>query len=357
MNFAVIGCGHITLRHAEALQALPNAQLVAACDTDAERAQAFAQNYNAAAYTNYHEMLARPDIDIVTICVPSGLHKTVGIDVAAAGKHVLVEKPIALTLADADALIDACNQANVRLGVVLQNRFNPPMVALRKALDEGLLGRLLLGNATVRWHRPQSYYDVGWRGTESMDGGILLNQAIHHVDALSWMMGEVQSVYAYMDTLNHEIEVPDVCVASLRFTNGAVANIEASTLTYPHNLEGSVAVFGEKGSVKVGGTALDRTDFWKVEGQLEQEAAILTDQYENMPESRGYSHRMQIAEMIAAVEEERPPSTSGEEARKSLALVLSIHESAKLGKEIIIASNPTDKRQNRLGSRQETAAL
>ena len=141
---------------------------------------------------------------------------------------------------------------------------------------------------------------------------------------------------AYMDTLNHEIEVPDVCVASLRFSNGAVANIEASTLTFPHNLEGSVAVFGEKGSVKVGGTALDRTDFWKVDGQLEKEQAILADQYENMPESRGYSHRMQIAEMIAAVEEERPPATSGEEARKSLALVLSIHESARLGREVVI---------------------
>ncbi len=346
MKFAVIGCGHITLRHAEALQALPNANLLAACDTDEVRAQEFAQNYGAAAYTNYHEMLARPDIDIVTICVPSGLHTQIGVDVAAAGKHVLVEKPIALTLADADALIDACKLANVRLGVVLQNRFNPPMVALRSALDQGLLGRLLLGNATVRWHRPQSYYDVGWRGTQSMDGGILLNQAIHHVDALSWLMGEVQSVYAYMDTLNHEIEVPDVCVASLRFTSGAVANIEASTLTFPHNLEGSVAVFGDKGSVKVGGTALDRTDFWKVEGQLEQEQEILVDQYENMPESRGYSHRMQIAEMISAVEEERPPSTSGEEARKSLALVLSIHESAETGREVMINAPSTSTSQN-----------
>ena len=195
MNFAVIGCGHITLRHAEALQALPNAKLVAVCDTHEQRAREFAQNYGAAAYTNYHEMLARPDVDIVTICVPSGLHTTIGLDVAAAGKHVLVEKPIALTLLDADALINGCRRAAVRLGVVLQNRFNPPMVALRNALDRGLLGRLLLGNATVRWHRPQSYYDVGWRGTQSMDGGILLNQAIHHVDALSWLMGEVQSVY------------------------------------------------------------------------------------------------------------------------------------------------------------------
>lgn len=338
MNFAVIGCGHITLRHAEALQALPNARLIAVCDTDLLRAEEFAQNYGAVAYSDYHQMLARPDIDVVTICVPSGLHTKIGLDVAAAGKHVLVEKPIALTLPDADALIAACKLARVRLGVVLQNRFNPPMVALRSAVDQGLLGRLLLGNATVRWHRPQSYYEVGWRGTQTMDGGILLNQAIHHVDALSWLMGEVQSVYAFMDTLNHEIEVPDVCVASLRFKNGAVATIEASTLTFPHNLEGSIAVFGEKGSVKVGGTALDRTELWKIEGQLDREQAILADQYENMPESRGYSHRRQIAEMIAAVEENRPPSTSGEEARKSLALVLSLHESARLGQEVVIKS-------------------
>lgn len=354
MNFAIIGCGHITMRHAESLQALPNAELVAVCDTDEERVNKFAHSYGARAYTDYHDMLACSDIDVVTICVPSGLHTAIGQDVARAGKHVLVEKPIALTLEDADALIDTCKLQGVQLGVVLQNRFNPPMVALKKALNEKKLGRLLIGNATVRWYRPQSYYEVGWRGTWSMDGGILLNQAIHHIDALSWLIGDVHSVYAYMDTLNHDIEVPDVCVATIRFKNGAVANIEASTLTYPHNLEGSVAVFGEKGSVKVGGTALNRTEFWKVEGQLEEESQILTNEYENTPESRGYSHQQQIAEMIQAVNENRQPSTSGEEARKSLELVLSIHESARLGQEILIESTMVEQarsvhRMRRLG--------
>lgn len=338
MNFAIIGCGHITMRHAESLQALPDAKLVAVCDTDGSRVSNFARDYHAEPYTDYRAMLERSDVDVVTICVPSGLHTKIGVDVAQAGKHVLVEKPIALTLADADQLITVCSREKVNLGVVLQNRFNPPMVALREALNQGKLGRILLGNATVRWYRPQSYYDVGWRGTWAMDGGILLNQAIHHVDALSWLIGDVHSVFAFMDTLAHDIEVPDVCVASIRFTNGAVANIEASTVTYPHNLEGSVAIFGEKGSVKVGGTALNQTEFWKIEGDLERENEILTYEYENTPESRGYSHQQQIAEMIRSIEEGRPPSTSGVEARKSLELVLAIHESARLGREVQIES-------------------
>ena len=171
INFAIIGCGRIAPRHAQSIKQLPGAKLVAVCDIIESRARHFASEYCATPYTDYRDVLDRPDIDIVNVCVPSGLHKTVGVDVAASGKNLLVEKPISLTLEDADALIEAAANAGVKLGVVLQNRFNPPMKDVRQLIDEGLLGKLLLGNATVRWYRPQEYYMDTWHGTWAMDGG------------------------------------------------------------------------------------------------------------------------------------------------------------------------------------------
>jgi predicted dehydrogenase len=264
------------------------------------------------------------------------LHRALGQASAAAGKHVLVEKPIALTLEDADEIIKACEEAGVTLGVVLQNRFNPPMREVQRLVAEGDLGKLLLGNATVRWYRPQEYYEDTWHGTWAMDGGVLLNQAIHHVDALQWVMGDVRSVFAHMDTLAHQIETPDVAVAVIRFKSGALGTIEASTITYPQNIEGSVAFFGERGSVKVGGTALNRKVFWKIEGGLDLEREILAREAIDPPSVYGYSHREQIAEMISAIRENRQPITSGYEARKSLQTVLSIHDSAMKGEEIFL---------------------
>ncbi len=339
LNFALIGCGRIAPRHAQALQELPDAKLVAVCDIIERRVQHFAQTYGGASYTDYRYVLERPDVDVVSICVPSGLHAAIGQDVALAGKHVLIEKPIALNLADADALIETCKSAGVTLGVVLQNRFNPPMRDLRRLVDEGHLGNLLLGNATVRWYRPQEYYEDGWHGTWAMDGGALMNQSIHHIDAMQWLMSDVESVFAYTGTLAHRIEVEDVGVAVLRFKSGALGVIEGSTITYPENIEGSVTLFGERGSVKVGGTALNRKVFWKVAGQLEHEREMLSHEAVDPPTVYGHSHREQIAEMIAAILGGRPPSTCGCEARKSLALVCAIYESARSGREVFLNGN------------------
>jgi hypothetical protein len=183
---------------------------------------------------------------VINICTPSGLHARMGIEAAQAGKHVVVEKPMALTIQDADALIAACAQANVTLTVVLQNRYNPPMQDLKALVESGRLGRLLLGNATVRWYRPQSYYEDGWHGTRAMDGGALMNQSIHHIDALQWLMGDVDSVFAYGATLAHCMECEDIGVAVWKFRSGALGVIEGSTVTWPENLEGSVAIFGER---------------------------------------------------------------------------------------------------------------
>ena len=337
LRFGIVGCGRIAPRHGSALRDLAASHalhLSACCDLVEHRAHHFAAEYGAEPMTDYPALLARPDVDVVTLCVPSGLHAALGIEAARAGKHVLVEKPIALSLADADALISACRTAGVTLGVVLQNRFNPPMRELRALVDSGRLGRLLLGAATVRWFRPQSYYEDGWHGTWAMDGGALMNQSIHHIDALQWLMGDVESVFAYTGTLNHSMEAEDVGVAVLRFRSGAMATIEGSTVTYPENLEGSVTLFGQHGSVKVGGTALNRKVFWKVEGILEHEREMLTREAVDPPTVYGFSHREQIAEMAAAIREGRAPSTHGDEARRSLALVCAIYESARTGREV-----------------------
>jgi UDP-N-acetyl-2-amino-2-deoxyglucuronate dehydrogenase len=283
LNFAIIGCGRIAPRHAQALAELPEANLVAACDIIESRAHHFAQKYGCVPYTDYRSILDRSDIDIVSVCVPSGLHVQIAQAVAQAGKHVLVEKPIALNLADADALIRTCESAGVTLGVVLQNRFNPPMRDLRHLVDSGKLGRIVLGNATVRWYRPQEYYEDGWHGTWAMDGGALMNQSIHHIDALQWLMGDVASVFAYTDTLVHRMEAEDVGVAVVRFKSGALGIIEGSTVTYPENLEGSVSLFGERGSVKVGGTALNRKVFWKVAEEIEHERETLAHEAVDPP--------------------------------------------------------------------------
>jgi len=217
---------------------------------------------------------------------------------------------------------------------VLQNRYNSPMQQVRRAVDEGRLGRLYLGNACVRWYRPQSYYDDEWHGTWAMDGGALMNQSIHHIDALQWFMGPVQSVQAYTATLAHRMEAEDVGVAVLRFASGALGTVEGSTLAWPQNLEGSVAIFGERGSVEVGGTALNRITLWKVDGQLEQESEILTSQRVDPPSVYGYSHREVIRNFAQAVMDDKEPGTPGAEARKSLELVLAIYQAARTGVEV-----------------------
>jgi UDP-N-acetyl-2-amino-2-deoxyglucuronate dehydrogenase len=334
VNFGLVGCGRVAPRHAESLGNLPHAHLVAVADTNLTRARRFAATHGADAYGDFRLLLDRPDIDVISICTPSGLHATMAIAAMQAGKHVLVEKPMALDLGDADRMIAVAGTTGLKLGVVLQNRYNPPMQDLRRAVDEGRLGRLLLGNATVRWYRPQEYYEDGWHGTWAMDGGALMNQSIHHIDALQWLLGDPASVTACTATLAHRMEAEDVGVALIRFAGGALGVVEGSTITYPENLEGSVTLFGERGSVKVGGTALNRKVFWKIEGELEHEREILTREQVDPPSVYGQSHQAVIADMAAAVLDDRQPKTHGCEARKSVALVLAMYESARTGKPV-----------------------
>lgn len=338
VGFAILGCGRIASRHADAIWARGDARLLAVCDAAEARASRMASQYGCNAYTDYDAMLARSDVAVVCISTPSGLHAAHGIAAARAGKHVIVEKPMALSLADADALEAACGEAGVKLTVVLQNRYNAPVRRLREAVDAGKLGRLLLATVTVRWYRPQEYYSGDdWHGTWAMDGGALMNQAIHHLDALQWMMGEPERVFAYTATLAHQMEAEDTGVGVVRFVGGSIGSVEGSTITYPANIEGSLAVFGERGSVKIGGNSLDQIDFWKVDGELEHEKEILRRQELDPPPSRYLSHSLVLDDMIRAIREDREPATNGAEGRKSLALVLAMYRSASEGREVRMA--------------------
>jgi UDP-N-acetyl-2-amino-2-deoxyglucuronate dehydrogenase len=308
ITFGLVGCGRVAPRHADSITERPDARLAAVADVVASRSRLFAEKYHAEAYTRYSDLLARPDIDIINICTPSGLHAQMAIEAMRAGKHVICEKPMALSLEDADRMIDTSIQT----------------------------GRLLLGNATVRWYRPQEYYNDEWHGTWAMDGGALMNQSIHHIDALQWLMGDIESVFAYTGTLAHQMEAEDVGVAVLRFTSGGMATVEGSTVTYPENLEGSVTLFGTRGSVKVGGTALNRKVFWKVEGELEHEKEMLTREQLDPPSVYGSSFKTVISDMISAVREGRQPKTNGRVARNSVAVVLAVYESARSGQPVLM---------------------
>ncbi len=336
LRFGLIGCGRVAPRHAQSLRDLPGARLVAVADIKESRALRFAGEYGAETHTDYRALLDRADVDVVSICTPSGLHARMAMDGMRAGKHVIVEKPMALALDDAAHMIATAEETGRKLCVVLQNRYNPPMQELKQAVEAGRLGRLLLGNATVRWYRPQEYYEDDWHGTWAMDGGALMNQSIHHIDALQWLLGEPESVFAYSGTLAHRMEAEDVGVAVIRFRSGALASVEGSTITYPENMEGSVAVFGEHGSLKVGGTALNRKVIWKVRDALEHEREAITRDEVDPPSVYGQSHTSVIADMIAAVREDRPSQTHGREGRKSLALVLAMYESARIGAPVAL---------------------
>jgi UDP-N-acetyl-2-amino-2-deoxyglucuronate dehydrogenase len=257
-----------------------------------------------------------------------------GIEAARAGKHVVVEKPMALTLTEADELINTCKKEGVKLFVIKQNRLNSPVKVARQALEEGRFGRLFMGNVTVRWARPQSYYDQDeWHGTWMFDGGVLMNQASHHVDLLQWMLGEVETVKAYTATLNHNIETEDTAVAILRFKNGAMGVIEATTCVFQKNLEGSLIILGDKGSVKIGGFAVNKMETWNFEDYTTDDE-IYCSNSTNPPDVYGFGHLEYFQNVIDVLLGRAKPYTDGFEGRKSLELILAIHQSAISGQEV-----------------------
>ncbi|HEX7939227.1 MAG TPA: Gfo/Idh/MocA family oxidoreductase [Gemmatimonadaceae bacterium] len=334
VRIALIGCGRISQNHFDAIKKLGSAKLVAVCDEIAARADAAGRANAVPAFTDYAKMLREVPCDVVTICTPSGLHAAHGIEAARAGKHVVTEKPMAITLDQADALVSACDDARVQLFVVKQNRLNPPIQLLKKALDKGRFGRVFLANATVRWQRPQDYYDAApWRGTWEFDGGAIMNQASHYVDLIQWLLGPVESVIAKTATQARRIEAEDSGAAVLRFRSGALGVIEVNVLTYPKNLEGSITVLGEKGTVKVGGTAVNKVEHWEF-ADPDPDDALVQSSATAPPSVYGFGHEGYYRNVIAVLSGEAKPDTDGRAGRKSLELILGIYESAKTGREI-----------------------
>jgi UDP-N-acetyl-2-amino-2-deoxyglucuronate dehydrogenase len=327
MRFAVIGCGRIAPKHAESIVALEEAELVAVCDIVPEKAQAFADKYGAKPYTSYEEMLEQEDLDVVTIATESDLHAPIGIAAAKAGKHVMVEKPMAMTLESADELIRTCHEAGVKLAVIHQNRFNKSVKIMREALEAGRFGNLTHGQATVRWNRDDNYYSQApWRGTKLQDGGVLMNQSIHNIDLLQWTFGPVESVFGYTRTAMRKIEMEDVGCAVIKFKSGAIGIIEAASTIYPKNIEETLNIFGETGSVIIGGIAVNRIETWEFPNSEEEKQQIFDGQESDPPNVYGFGHREIIGDMIEAIREDRVPAIPGEEGRKALEIILAIYK-------------------------------
>ncbi|MEA4901456.1 Gfo/Idh/MocA family oxidoreductase [Desulfitobacterium sp.] len=327
IRFAIIGCGRIAPKHAESIVAIPEAELVAVCDIVPEKAQAFADKYGAKPYTSFEEMLAAEDIEVVTVATPSDLHAPIGIAAAKLGKHVMVEKPMAMTLKSADELIKTCKENHVKLAVIHQNRFNKSVKLMRKALEDGRFGKLTHGQATVRWNRDNNYYaQAPWRGTKLQDGGVLMNQSIHNIDLLQWTFGPVESVFGYTTTALRPIEMEDVGGAVIKFKNGAIGLIEAASTIYPKNIEETLNVFGATGSVIIGGIAVNRIETWEFPNSEEEKKQILDSQENDPPTVYGFGHREIITDMIHAIRDDRTPAIPGEEGRKALEIILAIYK-------------------------------
>jgi UDP-N-acetyl-2-amino-2-deoxyglucuronate dehydrogenase len=334
VRIALIGCGRISASHVGAIDKIEGLELAAVADVEVDRARSVAADRRIPAFRTIEELLAGVEFDVVAICTPSGLHPAHGIAAARAGKHVVTEKPMAISLADADALVQACDAAGVHLFVVKQNRLNPPIQLLRRAVDKGRFGRIYLANTTVRWTRPQEYYDAArWRGTWEFDGGAIMNQASHYVDLIQWLVGPVESVVAKTATLARRIETEDTGIAVLRFRSGALGVIEVTVLAYPRNFEGSITILGEKGTVKIGGTAVNRVEHWQF-ADYDDDDKLVEAASTSPPTIYGFGHEGYYRNVLAVLRGEANPGTDGREGRKSLELILGIYESAKTGREV-----------------------
>lgn len=349
IRFGLLGCGRIAKRHSDLLgcNQIAGAKLVAVCDIDRARADGIAAKFGVSAHYNPDDLLSRPDIDAVAVLTPSGLHPQHAIACARAGKHVVVEKPMALRLQDADDMIRACDEAGVKLFVVKQNRFNVPIIKARDALDAGRFGKLVLGTVRVRWCRDQAYYDQdAWRGTWAYDGGVLTNQASHHIDMLEWFFGDVVSVHARGITALVNTETEDTAVATLSFRSGALGIIEATTATRPMDLEGSLSILGEGGVVEVGGFAMNQIRHWRFKSELPGDKEVMEKFSVNPPNVYGFGHQSYYQHVVECLSSRRAALVDGLEGRKSLELISALYESIETGEEVALRFVP---RRSRLG--------
>ena len=346
MRYALIGCGRISPNHISAA-INNNLELVAFCDIIPEKTKEKKEMFkektqNVKEYTDYKQMLNNENLDLVAIATESGKHAQIAIDCINAGCNVIIEKPVALSIKDADLIIEAAKKNNVKVCACHQNRFNKSIQKIRKSIENGDFGKLLHGTAHIRWNRNIDYYkQASWRGTWEQDGGALMNQCIHNIDLLRWMMGnDIIEVMAYTDRLLHDyIEAEDLGIAIIKFANGSYGIIEGTTNVYPKNLEETLYIFGEKGTAKAGGSSVNKIDVWKFENG-EDEEAVINEFCEIHKNVYGLGHTPLYKDVIDAIENDREPYVDGYAGKRALELVLAIYLSAKEGRPVKL---PLDK--------------
>lgn len=347
LRFAIVGAGVIGPTHAEAIARLADAELVAVVDEDRDRALTLAQRFGASAYGDMQAMLDREQPDVANVCTPSGRHGEGAVRAMRAGCHVIVEKPMEITLPAIDEMLRVQKEMGVKLAVISQHRFDSAAQQVRALAEQGAFGRLVLGNAHIPWWRSQRYYDSGdWRGTWALDGGgVLMNQSIHSIDLLQWFMGPVRSVVAYTGTLVHRMETEDVAVGILRFENGALGTIAATTGAYP-GVTTRIEVFGDRGSAVIENDQLGYLHLARGEadevGDYGASPEAQTDSTERAagvgsPAISADAHTLQIADMIRAIREDGTPLVDGHAARRPVAIILAVYESANTGKEVVLS--------------------
>ncbi len=331
----MVGCGRIWKNHIEALKKhAKDAEIVAVCDVDEKALEAAEGLAGAQGYLQYDDLLRKSDADVVVLSTPSGLHAEEAIRAALAGKHVVTEKPMATRWQDGKRMVAACDQAGVRLFVVKQNRRNATLQLLKKAIDQDRFGRIYMVAVNVFWSRPQAYYDSAkWRGTWEFDGGAFMNQASHYVDLLDWMIGPVESVQAYTATLARDIEVEDTGVMALRWRSGALGSMSVTMLVYPKNLEGSITVIGEKGTVRIGGLAVNEIQHWEFADKRPEDDRVKEASYETTS-VYGFGHPLYYENVIQALRGEAEAETDGREGLRSLELLVATYLSARDGRRV-----------------------
>lgn len=337
LRFAVAGCGRISANHFAAIEKhAERVELVGACDIDPAALDKVTKKTGVPGYGSLEELLSKCNADIVALATPSGLHPEQAILVAESGRHVMTEKPMATRWEDGKRMVQACDNAGVRLFVVKQNRHNATLKLLKSAVQGGRFGKIYMVAVNVFWTRPQSYYDSAkWRGTWEFDGGAFMNQASHYVDLLDWLIGPVESVYAYTATLARNIEVEDTGVAAVRWRTGTLGSINVTMLTYPKNLEGSITIIGEKGTVRVGGVAVNEIQHWEFAEPAEEDRSVKDASYQTTS-VYGFGHPAYYDNVIKVLRGEAEPDTDGREGLRSLELLIAIYRSARDGQRIAL---------------------
>ena len=335
IRFGIVGCGRIAGNHFDSLAAHGDrAELVAICDTNPSALLSAANRSGAKPFASLPELLQGSDCDVVVLATPSGMHAGQAIQVAKAGRHVITEKPMATRWEDAKAMVSACDFAGVRLFVVKQNRRNSTLQLLKRAVEKRRFGRIFMVNINVFWSRPQSYYDSAkWRGTWEFDGGAFMNQASHYVDLLDWLIGPVESLQAYTATLARDIQVEDTGVMSLKWRSGALGSLSVTMLTYGKNFEGSITIIGEKGTVRVGGLAVNQIQHWDFAESDPDDAKVQDASYETTS-VYGAGHPLYYDNVIGVLRGEAEADTDGREGLKSLEILVATYMSARDGRRV-----------------------